>query len=221
MHLPSCAKADTEAPSGVVDPSPACRRALDMAVSALERQGHVTAKVSPPSPFRGLRLGAALVSADGATTFHADRRTGERTDPGAAQMARWAALPRLLRRLYVWYVRHVRRAALWADLLEAFGLKSTADFWRWTAARNAYRDEWHAWWAAEAWDCVLTVPHATPAVPHGGMREAVSSCGYTFLFNVVRAPSLFLNPWSIRDRRLCDPPGVGCGAAAAVRRTSC
>ena len=34
-------------------------------------------------------------------------------------------------------------------------------------------------------DVMLTPPNATPAVPHGGMHDAVSSCGYTFLFNLV------------------------------------
>lgn len=34
-------------------------------------------------------------------------------------------------------------------------------------------------------DVLLCPPNATPAVPHGGMRDAVSSCGYTFLFNLL------------------------------------
>ena len=32
---------------------------------------------------------------------------------------------------------------------------------------------------------ILTVPNAMPALPHGAMKDAVSSCGYTFLFNMV------------------------------------
>ena len=35
-------------------------------------------------------------------------------------------------------------------------------------------------------DFLLTPPNATPAVQHDGMKDAVSSCGYTFLFNLVR-----------------------------------
>jgi hypothetical protein len=34
-------------------------------------------------------------------------------------------------------------------------------------------------------DVMITPRNATPAVPHGGMHDTVSSCGYTFLFNLV------------------------------------
>lgn len=60
------------------------------------------------------------------------------------------------------------------------------------ARREAYKAEWHAWWQQQQQqegelDVILTVPNATPAVPHDGMKDAVSSCGYTFLFNLVRS----------------------------------
>lgn len=41
----------------------------------------------------------------------------------------------------------------------------------------------------EELDFMLTPVNATPAVPHCGMKEAVSACGYTFLFNLVSLPS--------------------------------
>jgi Asp-tRNA(Asn)/Glu-tRNA(Gln) amidotransferase A subunit family amidase len=36
---------------------------------------------------------------------------------------------------------------------------------------------------------LLTVPNATPAVPHNGLGNSFSSCGYTFLFNLVDYPA--------------------------------
>ena len=36
---------------------------------------------------------------------------------------------------------------------------------------------------------LLTVPNATPAVPHNGLGDSFSSCGYTFLFNLVDYPA--------------------------------
>ena len=55
------------------------------------------------------------------------------------------------------------------------------------AKRELFRAEWHRWWQDEGQDVdvILCPPNATPAVPHGGMREAVSSCGYTFLWNLL------------------------------------
>ena len=34
-------------------------------------------------------------------------------------------------------------------------------------------------------DFLVTVPNATPAVPHGGMAGAIAACGYTFLWNLL------------------------------------
>ena len=169
-----------------MDPSPACRHALNDVVAALEAQGHVCEPITPPSPFEGLRLASVLLNADGGTTFRAPLRSFETLDAGAAQLARFASLPKFLRRLYALYVRYVRRDRAWADLLWDFGPLGVAKQWRWVARREAYRAEWHAWWEARGLDFVLTPPNAIPAVPHGGMREAVSDCGYTFLFNLVR-----------------------------------
>ena len=40
--------------SGVVDPSPACARALEKAISALRAEGHEIVDVAPPSPYEAL-----------------------------------------------------------------------------------------------------------------------------------------------------------------------
>ena len=141
--------------------------------------------------------------------FCSHLRTGERLDPGAAQLARFARLPRFLRRLYALYVRYIRRDPLWAELLRSFGPLSVGEQWAWVGRREAYRAAWHAWWEARGYDFVLAAPNATPAVPHGAMRDAVSSCGYTFLFNLVRAA-----PCRARPAVLTCPAGV---AAREVR----
>lgn len=90
---------------------------------------------------------------------------------------------------------------MWAGILRNFNRKSSAELWRLVAQRESYRASWHEWWegfgkaekgeAAANSECgrkldvILTVPNATPALPHGAMKDAVSSCGYTFLFNMV------------------------------------
>ncbi|KAI9796187.1 MAG: hypothetical protein M1833_006438 [Piccolia ochrophora] len=146
---------------------------------------HTITPVHPPSPFRALRLASLLLNSDGCTTFRGPLRTLESSDPGAAQLSFYASLPRPLRYLYYLFVKHVRRDPVWADLLRDFGPKTSAQLWRLVAEREAYRAEWHRWWDDVAIDVLLTVPNATPATRHGGMRQAVSSCGYTFLFNLL------------------------------------
>lgn len=173
---------------GVVDPSPACARALQETVSALSADGHEVFDVSPPSPYEALKIASTLLNSDGCRTFYSFFRTGEWMDPGAAQMNLYMRLPRPVKYLWYLWTRYVRRDPLWADLLADWHGKSAYEQWKWVARREAYKARWHAWWQEEqegGMDFLLTVPNATPAVPHDGMKDAVSSCGYTFLFNLV------------------------------------
>jgi Asp-tRNA(Asn)/Glu-tRNA(Gln) amidotransferase A subunit family amidase len=180
--------------TGVVDPSPACERALKTVVSALIDDGHQVEFVDPPSaatPYQGLVLASQLLNSDGCRTFAQFFRNGEHNDPGAAQMSFYMRLPRPLKYMYYLWVRYVRRDPIWAGLLRHWHQKSAFEQWKLVAQREAYRAAWHGWWdqsgprGGNSVDILLTVPNATPAVPHGGMHDAVSSCGYTFLFNLI------------------------------------
>ncbi len=198
---------------GVVDPSPVCVRALGMAEAALRRDGHELVEISPPDMYAGLRMAALLLNADGCQTFRSFMRRGETQDPGAAQLSWLMRLPSPLRQLYYLWVRFVRRDHVWAGLVRDWHPQSAYENWQLVTQREAYREEWFEWWDSAQVDCLLTPPNATPAVPHGGMKDAVSSCGYTFLFNLVgrglpadsRLPSL-----SSLARSLVRPgPSVG------------
>lgn len=112
-------------------------------------------------------------------------RTGEWDDPGAAQMGFYMRIPRPLKYLYYLWVKYIRRDEIWAGLLAEFHERSTLQQWKLVARREAFKAKWHTWWQDEKLDFMLTPPNATPALPHGAMKDAVSSCGYTFLFNLV------------------------------------
>jgi Asp-tRNA(Asn)/Glu-tRNA(Gln) amidotransferase A subunit family amidase len=102
-------------------------------------------------------------------------------------MTTYAFLSRPLRYLYYLYVRYIRRDTTWALLLRDFAPKSAADQWKLVAQRESFRATWHNWWNAEeqSYDFILCPVNATPALPHGAMRDAFSSCGYTFLWNLL------------------------------------
>lgn len=174
----------------VVDPAPACARALQMTVSALQAQGHECFDVHPPNPYEALVIASNLLNADGTRTFRSFFRTGESDDPGAKQFGRYMRLPRLLKYLYYLYVKYVKRDDIWAGLLENWHEKSAFENWQLVAKREAYKAKWFDWWNSfgdkgDGMDIILTPPNATPAVPHNGMHDAASSCGYTFLFNLL------------------------------------
>ncbi|KAK8103645.1 amidase [Apiospora kogelbergensis] len=174
---------------GVVDPAPACLRALVTVSDAMRASGHEVVQIDennePPSPYEGLVVGSQLLNADGCQMFSSFFRTGETNDPGAAQMRFLMNLPRPFKYIYYLWVKYVRRDNTWAGLVRDWHPKSAFENWKLVARREAYRVKWFEWWNKVNFDVLITVPNATPAVPHGAMKDAVSSCGYTFLFNIL------------------------------------
>lgn len=157
-----------------------------MVEGALRREGCEVVDVSPPDMYEALRLASLLLNADGCQMFESFRRPGEWLDEGARQMKRLMNLPGPLRWLYYLWVKYVRRDDVWAGLVKNWRAQTAFENWQLVRDREAYRVKWFEWWNAQKLDVIITPPNATPAVPHKGMYDAVSSCGYTFLFNLVR-----------------------------------
>jgi hypothetical protein len=121
-----------------------------------------------------------------------NHRTGEWNDLGAAQLVSYMRLPRFVKYVHYLYVRYLKGDEIWAGLIRNWHPKSAYEYWQLAGKREAYKARFFGWWDEQkggGMDVMITPPNATPAVPHGGMREAVSSCGYTFLFNLVSAPT--------------------------------
>ena len=176
---------------GVIDPSPACKRALEITETALREAGHEIVEVDPPTPYEALYLASLLLCNDGLATCMSFFRWGERNDRGVAQLRFYMNLPRPIKYVYYLWVRYVKRDPMWAGLLRDFHPKSAVQAWGLVAKREAYKRRWHEWWASSNIDFMIAPPNATPAVPHEGMHDAVSSCGYTFMFNLVSILSAF------------------------------
>ncbi|PHH83286.1 hypothetical protein CDD82_2466 [Ophiocordyceps australis] len=169
----------------VIDPSPACKRALEMAEVALKRDGHQIVEIDPPSPYDGLCVASHLLCADGLQTPMGFFRSGEWNDRGVARLDSYARLPRFVKYLHYLWVRYVRRDPVWAGLIRGWHSKTTREYWALIARREAYKRDWFNMWEQTKLDFIISPPNATPAVPHNGMHDAVSSCGYTFLFNLL------------------------------------
>lgn len=140
---------------------------------------------NPPSPYDGLRIGSSLILADGGTTATAPFHPFETNDAGVEAAVRMMRLPAFLRRLYILYIRYIKRDEVYAGLLDGWHAKKVVDFWKLVAEKESYKQKWWEYWQDQGLDFVLTVPNALPAVPHNGMKEGFAACGYTFLWNVV------------------------------------
>jgi Asp-tRNA(Asn)/Glu-tRNA(Gln) amidotransferase A subunit family amidase len=184
-----------------------------MVEEALKREGHEIVEISPPDMYEGLQIASILLNADGCKMFRSFFRTGEWNDTGAEQMARLMRLPGPLRWVYYLWVKHVKKDEVWAGLVENWRPLSAFENWQWVAKREAYRAKWFDWWNEADLDVLIAPPNATPAVPHDGMRDAVSSCNYTFLFNLVSGKSPGVEkPKLTAIARLHGrcPPGYAC-----------
>ncbi|ETN37710.1 uncharacterized protein HMPREF1541_07333 [Cyphellophora europaea CBS 101466] len=179
---------------GVVDPSPAIKRGLDMTAAALRKDGHTIIELpsqsafpSTASPAYGLQVASMLLCADGGKTFKRFFRTGEWNDPGAAQIYFYMSLPRPVKYLWYLWTKYAKGDSLWASILRYFHPLSANEQWKWVAKREKFRADWFSWWdrPENQFDFILAPANATPALPHGAMKDAVSSCGYTFLWNLL------------------------------------
>lgn len=180
---------------GVCRPSPAIKRGLDLTAAALQKAGHEIIPISeadfPASatPAAALQIASVLLCGDGGKTFKSFFRSFETNDRGAAQIYNYMALPRPVKYLWYLYVRYVRGDPLWASLLRFFHPLSAVQNWSWVAKREAFRATWFSWLNPShderRFDFILCPANATPALPHGAMHDAVSSCGYTFLWNLL------------------------------------
>ncbi|KAK4943370.1 hypothetical protein LTR10_017044 [Elasticomyces elasticus] len=178
---------------GVVQPSPVIARALHTTADALRSAGHEVVEITPSSfpptatPLQGLQIASVLLCADGGKTYKSFFRTGEWNDRGAAQISFYMSLPKPVKYLWYLWTRYVKRDSVWASLLRYFHPLSAAENWQWVAKREAFRATWFDWWErpGQNFDFILCPGNATPALPHGAMHDAVSSCGYTFLWNLL------------------------------------
>lgn len=169
---------------GIVTPSPACARALDMAVDALKAQGHEVVTFDCPDPLKCLRVASQLLCSDSFKVALRKQRWGEVNDWGV-ERARFASrLPRWMKRIWAWYLENIKGDKVWATLVRDWNEKTITERWDLVAEREGYKAEFFEAWNDKKIDFLLTVPNATPAFPTHGLYESFSSCGYTFMFNL-------------------------------------
>lgn len=147
-----------------------------------------------PSPYYALQLASLLLNSDGGLTFSRFFRSFfEYNDAGVAVFLKWFKTPRFIKKIWATYVRYVRGDEIWAGLIENWSEQTTEEQWKLVSKREAYRMLWHDYLKDNNIDMLLSVPNATPAVPENAMKESASSCGYTFMFNLVSLHFTFIS----------------------------
>ncbi|KAG1871490.1 amidase signature domain-containing protein [Suillus subluteus] len=171
---------------GIIAPSPACRRALEWACDALEKQGHEVVDFSPPSIPEGLNVGLQLCFGDGGAGFFNPLRKDEKIDPVMVAVKSLLGMPLWLKKFLAMITRKSTGDEVWASMLETLHLKSPAEERALVVSRDEYREKWHQVWEDEGFDFLLTVPHALPAIPAGTAEKVtLVSASYMMIFNIL------------------------------------
>ena len=108
---------------GVVRPSPACSRALELVLSALSQAGHTIVPFNPPSPENALRVASQLLLADGGRTTMSHYKYGQKNELGLMYMIRAMRLHRWVKWIWAKWLRLIGDN-VWANLVEEWHEKS-------------------------------------------------------------------------------------------------
>ncbi|VVT49276.1 uncharacterized protein SAPINGB_P002191 [Magnusiomyces paraingens] len=170
---------------GVVTPSPACRRALDLTLDALKAQGYTISEFDAPEPLQALRIASQLLVSDAGKVALRKQRCGEHNDAGVDRFMKGARLPRFVKKIWAWFLENIWGDHVWATLVRDWNEKTIVERWDLVAEREGYKAAFFDKWSESEIDFLITVPNATPSFPHRGLLESYASCGYTFMFNLL------------------------------------
>ncbi|KAF8970071.1 amidase signature domain-containing protein [Flammula alnicola] len=169
---------------GTIPPSPACKRALSMVISALKKQGHEVVDFQPPDVFEGLKIGYQLLFSDGGQQLRSALSPGECLNKPSMSILELLNLPKFIKKIFSYFMRSSDPMS--SQLYNIMHAKTVVEDRHNVAARDAYRAEWHKKWLEEGLDFVLTVPMSLPAIENGASEKTtLISAGYTFLFSLL------------------------------------
>ncbi len=196
--------------------SPALRRAVEEAGTALGRLGVQVVTFQPPNMPMAVDLFFSLVSADGAAD--AARVLGaSRRDWRNRRMVLLCQSPR--------WLRSVLRAGLRATgqrrtarLLGSIGLRSADEYWQLCTARANYAQRFFDQWSAAGLDALLCPPHALPALVHGGSEHLATAASYCYWVNLLGIPAGVVPITRVREGEQSDRPASRDVVDRAARR---
>jgi fatty acid amide hydrolase len=192
---------------GFVRPSRSVERALRTAAKALESQGVRVIEFRPPEIARAIGMYFGALSADGALTM--DRGTaGGPVEKPLRGLKVMAQLPKRVREGLADLVGFLGEGLLEA-LLANLGEKSVADLWALTASMRTYRASFLESMREAGLDAVITVPYATPPLPHGMSRNFVMAGSPAMLFNLLQLPACVVPVGTVRTTEVTRTPILG------------
>jgi fatty acid amide hydrolase len=168
---------------GFFPASPACQRAVELAVQKLTQLGHKCVKIKPYKVEVAVKVYFSIVSADGGKAFKQFLR-GEKLHDYYSKIFASAAIPRLVRPILAKFLQFIgqKRAAL---ILAATGAKTAYEYQCIVRQSQDYVAEFLGDLCDQEIDCLICPVNALPAFTHGASKDLSPACVYTFLYNLL------------------------------------
>ncbi|KAG2356539.1 amidase signature domain-containing protein [Suillus spraguei] len=156
---------------GMMESSPACKRAVLETVSALRKQGHQCIEFTSPLNASAMEVFLGLASSDGYKKMlsHLD------SDPMAS-----LKLPSFVRKLACWIAKMFLHS-LFPRFFSLAREKSVLEFTDFTDQRNKVAAAWYE--QISVWD-----KYVLPVIPHGGATYLSVLTAATITYNVIDSP---------------------------------
>ncbi|RSH93004.1 hypothetical protein EHS25_008452 [Saitozyma podzolica] len=165
--------------------SPACARAVEESVALLRNAGHEVVEFHPPPASQGLKIFAALTSADGYRQLLGN--TGpDPMEPAMELVVLGSRLPRFVHWIATKVIKHLLQDSLFADCFAQSRPKSVHELWYWTEQRDLYANAFRQQaWETDNFDAIICPVQAVPALEHGRTKFLSPLCVQTVVYNVV------------------------------------
>ncbi|KAK3588104.1 hypothetical protein CHS0354_012162 [Potamilus streckersoni] len=175
---------------GYLQSVPACQRAVMMAKTALEAQGHTVISFDPPDvPWMWTELYMKTVAGDGCRTF-LEALQKDIPDDCVHMLLFSSKVPRWL----IWCLKAIigistQDPVQTQSMTSLKGCRSVYEWWQQAKAVEAYKDKFLKKWSDLGLDGVICPVLACVAVPHGSVSSLLGAGTYSMLYNVLNYPA--------------------------------
>lgn len=168
--------------------SPAIRRAVQEAATALQERGATIAPFTPPDAAEAVRIFLGGASAGGGKDYQQLLGDEKPIAQVAGLFRGFSPAPTFVMSI-VQKLLATRGQHYLANMVSLMGPRTTEKYWDIVEARTDYRARFHRLLDEGGFDAILCPPAALPALTHGSSEHLFPAISYAFTYNVLGAPA--------------------------------
>ncbi|KAG2369045.1 amidase signature domain-containing protein [Suillus spraguei] len=194
VELPSKLRFGYYLSDGMLESSPACKRAVLETVSALRKQGHECIEFTSPLNASAMEVFLGLTSSDGYKKMLSHLDSDPMAKPDLQEDSLFLVtlgprLPSFVRKLACWIAKTFLGDSLFPRFFSLAREKSVLEFTDFTDQRNEVTAAWYEQvWDKYGFDGIIAPVQSLPVIPHGGATYLSVFAAATITYNVIDSP---------------------------------